>query len=66
MGKVFQLRTKKKINNTIGPGFVFNVLSHWSSGHPDNSEIKAALETVGGKNAGDFSAWASDKYEILA
>ena len=66
MGKVFQLRTKKKINNKIGAGFVFNVSSHWSSGHPDSSEIKTALEAVGGKNAGDFSAWDSGKYEILA
>lgn len=66
MGKVFQLRTKIKINNKIGPGFIFNVPSHWSSGHPNDSEIKEALESIGGKGAGDFSAWASQKYEILA
>ena len=29
-------------------------------------EIKKALESIGGKGAGDFSAWSSSKYEILA
>ena len=57
MGKIFQLRTKTKINLRIGPGFTFNVPSHWSTGHPDDSEIKKALESIGGKGAGDFSAW---------
>lgn len=66
MGKVFQLRTKVKINNKIGPGFTFNVPSHWSSGHPSDPEIKEALESIGGKDAGAFSAWASHKYDILA
>ena len=65
MGKIFQLRTKTKINNKIGAGFTFNVPSRWSSGHPDNEEIKEALESIGGKGAGDFSAWASQKYEIV-
>lgn len=65
MGKIFQLRTKTKINLRIGPGFTFNVPSHWSTGHPDDSEIKKALESIGGKGAGDFSAWSSSKYEIL-
>ena len=66
MGKVFQLRTKIKINSKIGPGFVFSVPSVWSAGHPDNSEIKAALEAIGGKDAGSFSAWSSHKYDIIA
>lgn len=66
MGKIFQLRTKKKINNKIGPGFTFNVSSKWSAGHPGNDEIKDALESIGGKGAGDFSAWDSGKYDVLA
>lgn len=66
MGKVWQLKTKIKINNRIGAGFVFNVPSKWSSGKPDNSEIKTALESIGGKDAGAFSDWGSQKYEILA
>lgn len=66
MGKIFQLRTKKKINSKIGEGFVFNVPSRWSTGHPDSSEIKAALEAIGGKDATSFCAWDSSKYEVLA
>ena len=65
MGKVFQLRTKKKINSKIGAGFTFNVPSRWSTGHPTDSEIKEALEAVGGKDAGTGSAWDSSKYEVL-
>jgi len=65
MGKIFQLRTKKRINNRIDKGFVFNVPSCYSSGKPTDGEIKKALEEVGGKNAGDFSAWDSSKYEVL-
>ena len=66
MGKVFQLRTKIKINSKIGSGFIFNVPSRTYSGHPYDDEIKAALESIGGKDAGSFSAWASQKYEILS
>ena len=66
MGKIFQLRTKIKINSRIGPGFTFSVPSRWSSGHPSDTEIKEALESIGGKDAGAFSAWASQKYEIIA
>lgn len=65
MGKVFQLRTKKKINNKIDAGFIFNVPSIWSSGHPNDSEIKAALEAIQ-KGAGDFSAWDKSKYDIIS
>jgi hypothetical protein len=64
MGKVFQLRTKKKINNRIDKGFVFNVPSVFSS-KPTDGEIKKALEQVGGKDAGTFSSWDSSKYEIM-
>lgn len=66
MGKIFQLRTKIKINSKIGAGFVFNVPSVWSSGHPTDSEIKAALEQIGGKDAGIGTAWASQKYEVIS
>ena len=66
MGKIFQLRTKVKLNNKIGPGFTFNVPSVWSSGHPDNSEIRKALEAIGGNDATSMSDWASHKYEIIA
>lgn len=65
MAHVFQLRTKTRINHTIGAGFTFNVPSTWSSGHPGDAEIKKALESIG-KGAGDFSAWSSSKYEVLA
>lgn len=65
MTHVFQLRTKKRINNLIGPGFTFNVMSKWCS-TPADSEIKAALEQQCGKGAGDFSAYSSAKYEILS
>lgn len=66
MSKVWQLRTKIKINNIVGAGFTFNVMSKWSSGHPTDAEIKEALEKEVGKNAGNFSAWSSSKYEILS
>lgn len=66
MPHVFQLRTKVKINNVIGPGFVFNVPSKWSSGHPTDQEIYKALESIAGKNVSSFAAWASHKYEVLA
>ena len=63
---VRQLRTKKKINNKIGAGITFTVQSCWSHGAPTPSEIKAALESQFGKGAGDFSAYDSSKYDILA
>lgn len=66
MGKIWQLKTKIKINNKIGPGFTFNVPSNYSTGHPLDTEIKAALEAVGGKDAGMCSDWGSQKYEILS
>ncbi|MBQ9508634.1 MAG: hypothetical protein IJR53_04340 [Bacteroidales bacterium] len=66
MGKIFQLRTKQKINSKIGAGFTFNVPSVWSTGHPSDPEIKKALEDQFGKDAGNFSAWGSQKYEILS
>ena len=66
MSKVWQLRTKTKINHLIGPGLIFNVVSKWSSGHPTDLEIKAALIEQFGKDAGNFSAWSSSKYEILS
>ena len=46
MSKVWQLRTKTKINHLIGPGLIFNVVSKWSSGHPTDLEIKAALQRM--------------------
>lgn len=66
MGKIFQLRTKKKINNKIGEGFVFNVSSKCWTGHPMDSEIRAALEAIGGKDATVSCAWTDSKYEVLA
>lgn len=66
MARVWQLRTKTKINSVIGAGFTFNVSSTTSTGHPYDSEIKAALESIGGKSAGISSAWSTSKYEILA
>lgn len=65
MGKVWQLKTKKKINNKIDKGFIFSVPSKWLTGHPDHSEIKAALEKIG-KGCGDFADWDGSKYEILS
>ena len=66
MGKIFQLRTKKKINSKIGPGFTFNVPSIWSTGHPSSDEIKKALEDQFGKDAALFSAWDPSRYEVLS
>lgn len=65
MGKIFQLKTKTKINNVIGANFTFNVPSKWQSGKPGDDEIKAALESQFGKDAASFSAFASHKYEVL-
>lgn len=66
MGRIFQLKTKKKINNKIGAGFVFNVPSKWSTGHPSDTEIKEALINIGGKDAGMFCSFDSSKYEIIS
>ncbi|MBQ9546619.1 MAG: hypothetical protein IJU90_04975 [Bacteroidales bacterium] len=66
MGKIWQLRTKKKINGKIGAGFIFNVPSSTSSGHPSSDEIKKALESIGGKDAGANSAWYSERYDIIS
>ena len=63
---VRQLRTKKKLNNRIGPGVTFTVQSVYSSGKPIDSEIREALESQFGKGAGDFSSFTNDKYDILA
>ena len=61
-----QLRTKVKINNKIGAGLIFTVPSVWSTGHPSDPEIKQALESQFGKDAGVFSSWSSSKYDILS
>mgnify|MGYP003294513835 CR=1 FL=1 len=61
-----QLRTKVKINNKIGAGLIFTVPSVWSTSHPSDSEIKQALESQFGKDAGVFSSWSSSKYDILS
>lgn len=66
MGKIFQLRTRQKINSKIDKGFIFNVPSVWSSGHPGDAEIKKALEEIGGKDAGAFSSWSSSKYDVIS
>ena len=66
MAKVWQLRTKVKINSIIGPGFTFNVMSGRSSGHPSDAEIKAALEAIAGKSASSCCSYSSSKYEILS
>ena len=66
MAKIWQLRTKTKINSKIGAGFIFNVPSVWSTDHPTDAEIRDALEKIGGKDATSFSSWASYKYEVLS
>lgn len=66
MGKIFQLRTKKRINSKIDAGFTFNVPSVWSSGHPNDAEIRDALEKLGGHDAASFSSWSDSKYQILS
>lgn len=67
MAHIFQLKTKKKINSKIGPGFVFNVPSVWSANsHPSGTEIRTALEAIGGKDAAAFADWDSGKFEILS
>ena len=63
MGKIFQLRTKVKINSKIDKGFTFNCPSSWTS-KPTDSEVKKALEAVGGKDAGSFATLS--KCEILS
>ena len=63
---VRQLRTKKKLNNRIGPGVMFTVQSVYSSGKPTDPEIREALESQFGKGAELFSAFTNEKYEILA
>ena len=50
MGKVFQLRAKVNINSRISKGFVFNCPSTQQN-TPMDSEIKKALEAIGGKEA---------------
>lgn len=64
MGKIFQVRSKIKINSVIGAGFTFNVPSKWP-GKPTGSEIQEALEKQFGKDAGKFAADLA-KFEILA
>lgn len=67
MAHVFQLKTKKRLNDLIGVGFTFNVPSRNNSGHPNDSEIKEALEQQCGKGAGNNSMpFSSSKYEVLA
>ena len=63
---VRKLRTKKRVNQKIGEGITFNVVSVWKTGKPIDSEIKKALEDQFGKGASDFSAFDSAKYDILA
>lgn len=65
MGKIFQLRTKKKINQVIDAGFLFNVPSGFTS-RPTDKEIQDALEKIGGKQASVCSSFSSDKYEIVS
>ena len=68
MGKIFQLRTKKKINKVIDEGFTFNVPSKRAScyEYPANDEIKKALEAIGGKEATKFCEYHKDRYEVLS
>ena len=50
MGKIFQLRTKIRLNSKIDKGFVFNCPSNNNSS-PTANDVKAALTAIGGKEA---------------
>lgn len=62
MGKIFQLRVKENLNSKIKKGFVFNCPSTQQN-YPMDSEVKKALEDIGGKEAALNAA--RSKCEIL-
>lgn len=65
MGRIFQLRTKIKINSKVDAGVIFQVPSFYND-HPNGSELVKALEKQFGVNAGMYSDWSPSKYEILS
>ena len=63
MGRVFQLRVKENLNSRIKKGFVFNCPSTQQNA-PMDSEVKKALEAIGGKEAAMNAS--RSKCEILS
>lgn len=64
MGKIFQLRAKKKINSKIDKGFVLTVPSNFSS-QPIAKEITDTLEKQFGKDAAAFAGQLSN-WDIIS